>query len=212
VEGKRVVAYLPTARYLTVDEKDELAFTAGVLDPNALSRFAVENNMVIVIHLHYTMAADEMMAHVSSLPGFIVVAANTDLQPMLFMFDVVVTDYSTVYLDFLFFARPIVFFAWDREQYMQREGLLFNYDDITPGAVVATQDALFQALRESVSRNADDDPYAMLRVKLRDRVFVYTDGGSAARLLRYLERRFVNATHDELWHIPIDATDSVRRA
>lgn len=44
------------------------------------------------------------------------------------------TDYSSLYFDFLLWNRPILFFPYDLEYYRNEDrGLIFDYEEFTPG-------------------------------------------------------------------------------
>ena len=51
--------------------------------------------------------------------------------------------------------KPIIFFAYDLEDYIDERGMYFNYDEITPGPVCKTTDEIIdyiKALPESFDR------------------------------------------------------------
>lgn len=49
------------------------------------------------------------------------------------LFDLLITDYSSIYIDFLLTRKPIVFLPYDREEYLNERGMNFPYDQVTPG-------------------------------------------------------------------------------
>ena len=49
------------------------------------------------------------------------------------MFDLLITDYSSIYIDYLLLERPILFLPYDREAYLKTRGFNFDYDEVTPG-------------------------------------------------------------------------------
>ena len=49
------------------------------------------------------------------------------------IFDLLVTDYSSIYIDYLLTEKPIVFLPYDKEQYLEGRGMNFGYDEVTPG-------------------------------------------------------------------------------
>jgi len=94
--------------------------------------------------------------------------------------NVLVTDYSSVFFDYLAVDRPIVFFAYDRSAYAAHRGFYFEYDEITPGPIVSDSKSLATALNDAVSAAAGgDDPYATDRRRLRSR-FCPVPSGTAS--------------------------------
>ena len=75
----------------------------------------------------------------ADLPNVIHYDPTADVYPALADVDLLVTDYSSIYFDFLLLDRPIVFFANDLDLYLRRERhLLFEYRDMTPGPIART--------------------------------------------------------------------------
>ncbi len=75
-----------------------------------------------------------------------------DLYEILPDVDVLITDYSSIYFDFLLLDRPIVFINNDIKEYINARGLLLNpYDFWTPGFKVDTQRDLEEKLMLSIN-------------------------------------------------------------
>lgn len=106
-----------------------------------------------------------------------------DANRLLPSIDVLVTDYSSIYLDFLLLDRPIVFLAHDRDAYEADRGFYFDYDANTPGPKVADLEGLLAALeRACLQPDADTDA----RARVRRRFHAFTDGEAASRIAERL--------------------------
>ena len=44
------------------------------------------------------------------------------------IFDILITDYSSIYIDYLLLDRPLIFLPYDKEQYLKGRGMNFEYD------------------------------------------------------------------------------------
>lgn len=78
-----------------------------------------------------------------------------DLYDILGAADMLITDYSSVYIDYLLLKRPILFLPVDLEEYKQNRGLLLDpYEFWAPGPKLLTQKDLLNALRRFKSDNA----------------------------------------------------------
>lgn len=56
-----------------------------------------------------------------------------DVMEVLDVFDLLITDYSSIYIDFLLTGKPLLFLPYDKQEYLVRRGLNFPYDKVTPG-------------------------------------------------------------------------------
>jgi CDP-glycerol glycerophosphotransferase len=112
-----------------------------------------------------------------------------EIAPLLRESSLVLTDYSSVYIDALCLDLPVIGFAHDLDDYRQRQnGLLYDLDLAFPGPVTTTFDALLDALeaRLAAPRFAPDERYRNAR-----RLFFRHDDACNAR-------RLVERIHDTL--------------
>jgi CDP-glycerol glycerophosphotransferase (TagB/SpsB family) len=111
---------------------------------------------------------------------------DSDVYPLLTKTDILITDYSSVYLDFLMLDRPIIFAAFDREMYESHDrGFYFNYDKVTPGYKATNWREVCLRLEDALKV----DKHKGLRLKLRDKMIKYPDGRSCERVFKYLEAK-----------------------
>src|SRR5699024_11521110 len=72
---------------------------------------------------------------------------------------VLITDYSSCFIDFMLTGRPMVSFAYDFDRYVHGErGLFYDMDQMFPGPVCRTFEQLQSALERSF-----DSPTAIER-------------------------------------------------
>jgi CDP-glycerol glycerophosphotransferase len=100
---------------------------------------------------------------------------------MLPAFDGLITDVSSIWVDYLLLDKPLVFAFPDIEDYRQGRGLSIEpYEEWVPGPFVRDLDGLVAALDDVVHGR---DPMAAERRRARLRFHQYHDDRSAARLL-----------------------------
>ncbi len=84
-----------------------------------------------------------------------IIAADQHLFPntsdLLKISSVLITDYSSIYLDYLLLNKPIIFIPYDLKAYQSYRGFLFDYESHTPGKKVFTQKHFMDALHQSVN-------------------------------------------------------------
>lgn len=106
-----------------------------------------------------------------------------DITPLLGAFDSLITDYSSIAIDFSLLQRPIVWFAPDLESYTRSRGLYEPLEVTASGRVQrdweSTVDRLVAVLAESPERRA-----AIADAKaLRGRFHAHPEGGAARRAI-----------------------------
>lgn len=71
---------------------------------------------------------------------------SIDASELLSIADILITDYSSIFFDFLSLKRPILFYAYDIEQYTKERGLYFAMEDM-PGKLCKNIGELISALK-----------------------------------------------------------------
>ncbi len=103
------------------------------------------------------------------------------IYPVLSAFDALITDMSSVWVDYLLLDKPILFAFPDIEDYRDGRGLnLEPFEHWVPGPFARTTDELLQAMADVVDGR---DPMAEERRRARLRFHQFADSRSAARLL-----------------------------
>ena len=109
---------------------------------------------------------------------------NMDLYEILPHTDMLITDYSSVYFDYLLLNKPIVFINTDLEKYRETRGLLLEpYDQWTPGLKVREFEELIKVIKNSFS----EDTFIKQRKELIDIFHTYKDGKSTERLEAFIK-------------------------
>jgi len=172
--GHKIIWYTPTFRDSGAD-----SFPVDSLDCARLVTFLKKNNCTLLASLHpYSSQSD----YFSRTPEVILAKQGMDIFPLINLTDILITDYSTIYFDYLITDKPILFFQHDLNSYITKERELINgYEDLMPGPQCITQDELEEWILRYISDNGDD-PFHEKRRSVRDTVFQYQDGRSSERI------------------------------
>lgn len=143
-EGKRVILYAPTWRDNQFYDKAKYKFTL-MLDLERMRR-EFGNDSVLLLRTHYYIA-DRL--DLSGLEDFVYNGSDYgDVSRLYLASDICITDYSSVFFDFANLKRPLLFFAYDFEDYKEElRGMYLDMEKELPGPVVQTNDELVDALR-----------------------------------------------------------------
>ncbi|MFO7833546.1 MAG: CDP-glycerol glycerophosphotransferase family protein [Halohasta sp.] len=165
-----LVFYLPT--YRGADDSFLEAFDTAAVGDLLDARDA---------HLYIKAHPDEPVTAAADHPRVHWLPASVDPYLVLPHADVLVTDYSSVFFDYLAVDRPIVFFAYDRAAYTAARGFYFAYGSVTPGPIATDTDELRGALAGALdAATGGTDPYATDRQRLRQR-FCPSPPGTASK-------------------------------
>lgn len=125
---RKILLYAPTWR--GVGNKSNLDNDMTLQTLNELARF---NNLNILYLGHYL--DNFKMKHSN-----VIQVQNLDTNELLSIVDILVTDYSSISIDFLAMEKPIIYFTYDIEKYRSERGLIFEIDDITEHNVQTIED------------------------------------------------------------------------
>ena len=101
--------------------------------------------------------------------------------------DGLITDYSSVFYDYLLLDKPIGLAIQDIEEYRRCPGFAVDMELLEPAAERLDTAADFERFFADIASGRD--MHAGERRRLRDLTNTYTDGASAERVLDFLEER-----------------------
>ena len=80
-----------------------------------------------------------------------------DIQELLMDTDILVTDYSSTYIDYLLLDRPVVFYNFDYQDYLEHDrGMYCDYEKAAPGYKAETFEALMEEYLETGELSAEN--------------------------------------------------------
>jgi CDP-glycerol glycerophosphotransferase (TagB/SpsB family) len=94
--------------------------------------------VTFITKLHdLAVVENEKLDLLRKLPNFELLTETQiaqDVYTILPTMDILITDYSSIYTDFLLLKRPIIFVPFDKTEYKNNDqGFFMDYDQITPG-------------------------------------------------------------------------------
>jgi len=182
-EGYKLIAYCPTHRKLT----DTFMRLKDTLDVKRLNKFAVENKLIFIFKYH-TKTWKEHTYNLKGLSNILEYDKTRDIYPLLGKCDLMITDYSSIFVDYLLLDKPVVFFPFDQEHYVNGErALQFEYKEVTPGRRCMTYDELEAEIRKTIVDGIDD--YREERKIILKKFFDTADGQSCDRILEYIRNK-----------------------
>jgi len=153
-KNTKKILYLPTFRQSKFFEYNGKFtwFADNNFNLKTFNKFLKENKITIFVKLHPAEEASldlskETLSNIIVFRTEDLIKKNVDLYNLLPEIDVLITDYSSVYYDFLIYDKPIIFTFGDIDEYRKERGFIYDdFENFVPGKVVKTQKELEEAL------------------------------------------------------------------
>ena len=140
-EFERTVLYAPTFR----DYGQVRLFPFDDFDLNRMEAFLEEHKMLLFIRTHIAEQGSAA-PYLGKRIRFLGNEQAEDVTGILNIFDCLITDYSSIYIDYLLTDKSMIFLPYDRKEYLTGRGMNFDYDEVTPGPKPDTFQSFLDAL------------------------------------------------------------------
>lgn len=108
------------------------------------------------------------------------VGSDLSTEELLMVSDVCVTDYSSIVFEYSLMKKPILFFAYDLDEYYDERGFYYPYEEFVPGPIVKTTEELVSCIKCL-------DDYDMDRLERFSQQYMSgCDGHSTERIVEYV--------------------------
>lgn len=132
--GKELVLYAPTFR----DSAEKDAALAERIDVEAFNHEFPQKRLLIKLH---------PQIHSATVPDGATNVTDCDIGRLTLICESVITDYSSVCMDFALLSKPCIFYAFDLDEYEHERSFYFDYESGVPGVVVKDNAALLEAIK-----------------------------------------------------------------
>lgn len=186
----KVIIWLPTFR-----KSKELGMIEGNEDSiipiikkselNHLESVLEKFNVKLIIKLHPKQSFDgrfKKYRYLDFMTNETFDSEGYDLYALLRQADALITDYSSVFYDFLLLNRPIGFTEDDVKEYSNTRGFAVDPEIFRPGKRIRTYLELIEFITD-ISKNKDD--HQAERRKINDIANCYQDGENCKRTLQF---------------------------
>ncbi|KLO21175.1 CDP-glycerol glycerophosphotransferase family protein [Marinitoga sp. 1155] len=193
VGNKKVVFFMPTFRKGYKGEEGNKNFNNVFgfekFNEKEFLKFLKLNNILFIAKLHPN-EENKVKININEdnfklLKDSDLEKNDLDLYELINGVDLLITDYSSIYFDYLLLDRPIIFTPVDLEEYRQTRGLLLEpYNQWTPGEKATSQNSL----QETILKVFTKDKYKSKRNELKNIVHYYQDGNSSQRVWNLIDK------------------------
>lgn len=188
--NKKTILYAPSWRH---GRNHTRFFPFGDFSAQQLVSFLEQHNCVLLLrpHANDLIKFPELVRFLSSLEQsspLIKMASHhifPDANSLLPFADVLISDYSAIYHDYLLLNRPMLFIPYDLAEFEHLNGFLYDYLSSLPGPAINSQAELVTALTQILSGN---DAFEQQRLALRDRIHTYQDMHARERVTQLIKQ------------------------
>ncbi len=169
--GKKVLLYAPTFRGRVKE-----AHVENCLDLARLYE-ALHEKYVLVLKYHPFMA-DTMDIPQEYRDFAIDLSRKMDISQLLSVADMCISDYSSLVFEYALFEKPMIFYAYDVEDYLDERGFYYPYEEFIPGPLVRTNEQLIEAIL-----HMEEDFDRQKVHQFREKFMSACDGHSTSRIV-----------------------------
>ncbi len=184
--NKKIILYAPTWRPWGATT----FFPFPDFSARQLDAFLKENNLFLLLRPHHLdLNHEENKAFWQSAKKMddariITHAECADINILALISDVLITDYSSLYFDYLLLDRPTIFLDYDLKKYESEIGFYINYPEIAIGPHPKT----WETFKTEILLQLKKDPHQKKRQELLQKFHRYRDGNASERVLALLEK------------------------
>jgi CDP-glycerol glycerophosphotransferase (TagB/SpsB family) len=169
-KGKRVLLYAPTFRGSTAN-----AVLPDKLDIGKMYEAFHDDCVLLIKHHPFIRSPHPIPSPYADFAKD--VTKELTIEELLCVSDVCISDYSSLIFEYSLFDRPMLFFAYDLEDYFDWRGFYYDYETLAPGPIVTTTEDLVAQLKQI-------DTLDLTKVRaFRERFMSSCDGHATERIL-----------------------------
>ncbi len=186
----KIILFAPTFRSADYREDGQLIsynFNLPDFDINDFQEFLKDHGVLCLVKFH-RLEEEKATAYFKDAENIKLINTGTlqenliDIYDIMGCVDILITDYSSVYFDFLLLDRPIIFIVSDLEEYREKRGFVLEpFEFWTPGPKVKNFKEFLGELEKSIE---NPEYYQEERNVINDLVNYYKDDKSSERLYK----------------------------
>lgn len=174
-KDKKVILYAPTFRghVATASSPDRIDF----------ERFCRElGNEYVIVCKHHPFVKnppiipEELQHFARDLTKYL------SIEDLLCCADICISDYSSLVFEYSLFEKPMIFYAYDYDNYCDWRGFYYDYSEFTPGPVVQTEDELLNSIK-----NIDTQFDKQKVIDFKEKFMGSCDGHATERIIALMK-------------------------
>ncbi|MGG4178485.1 CDP-glycerol glycerophosphotransferase family protein [Virgibacillus pantothenticus] len=180
-KGKKVILYAPTFRDDQTSKKNKFSFDVN-MDLHQMKE-RLSEDYIILLRMHVVVSNKLQLDE--ELTDFVQnVSSYPDIQELLLITDILITDYSSVMFDFANTGKPMLFFTYDLTNYRDNiRGFYFDFEKEAPGPLVFNTEEIVENV---LNIEGVIDEYKEKYSSFYNKFCPLEDGNAAKRVVEYV--------------------------
>lgn len=172
---KKVILFAPTFRG---NGAGSAHYPLIKIDFQALANYCQAHQAVILFKLH-PFVKEPLVFPEGTEDVLFDLSEEREVNDLLFITDLLITDYSSLIFEYATQKKPMLFYAFDLEEYLYTRDFYEPYKPFVPGKIVTSFSEVIEAMEKEDYEEQKVLPFL-------EKHFQYRDGKSAERIVRYL--------------------------
>ena len=172
--GKRIILFAPTFRGTV---KETAFYPTEMFDVGSVCENIPDDYVIIV--KHHPFVNDVQPIPEKYRDRVIDLSCDPELNDLLFVTDLIITDYSSLVFEASLLDIPMIFFAFDLEKYINERDFYFDFKEYVPGKITYSLDELIDSINKEDYCTEKIAPFA-------DMFFDNRDGQATDRVVKLL--------------------------
>ncbi len=174
-KGKRVILFAPTFRG---NGAKSGRYPMNMIDMPKVAKMCRDTNSIFIFKMHPFVHNPVVIPEEYS-DVIIDCTSYREINDMLFFTDLLITDYSSVVYEASTLNIPMLFYAYDLEEYISKRDFYEPFETFVPGKIVQDFDSMMTAIYDGDFEQEKVEPFCQ-------RNFEFRDGGSTDRVIDWL--------------------------
>lgn len=171
-KNKKVILYAPTFRGRVASAK-----TPDLLDVEMFRENFQDKYVLIFKHHPFVKNRPEIPKGCEEFAKDL--TDDMAIEELLIVSDICISDYSSLVFEYSLFERPMIFFAYDLDEYYDWRGFYYNFKDFVPGPIYYDNESMVKYINDV--ENSFDVKQV---IDFRDKFMSACDGRSTKRIMK----------------------------
>ncbi len=171
-KGKKIILYAPTFRGRVAKAK-----TSHKLDVEMFAKEFKDEYVVLFKHHPFVKKRPEISEEYKDFAADLTDCMS--IEDLLCVSDVCISDYSSLVFEYSLFEKPMIFFAYDLDNYYDWRGFYYDYKDFVPGPIHTTCEEMIDYIK-----NLDTQFDKNKVIEFKNKFMSACDGHATERIMK----------------------------